>query len=301
MGRKRKVVRRRLVPAEVLQRLSYIDTIHIILRTSIGADQYKSLFSLCIGETRTRRSEYGPGRFHNIVELHRPTREAIEMLRSITQDVDDAVRIVRVDIALDLVTATETESQLLQDYMLGGFMPTASPRVPVKFVNSTGYFNKDTKAGEVFVLYSDRPCKVNGRPCLHVESRIKGAAALRRIGLRDFQGILDLNYTEFWRKRLRLQVMPSTTFAARAIVKQAQKSRSAAPLDDEAASKTDYYLRRLSTSYHDALVAHNYHIHLRTGLPLLKRVGRLFSKEPNDWALPPNENAVWRVAEDLSE
>jgi hypothetical protein len=57
-----------------------------------------------------------------------------------------------------------------------------------------------------YVIYSDKPSKINGQLCCHLEVRFKGNAALKREGLATFYPyIQDDFFYKFWKKHLQLR------------------------------------------------------------------------------------------------
>jgi hypothetical protein len=57
-----------------------------------------------------------------------------------------------------------------------------------------------------YVIYSDKPSKINKKFCCHLEVRFQGSAALKDAGLNTFFSYLkDDFFYKFWRKHLRLR------------------------------------------------------------------------------------------------
>jgi hypothetical protein len=59
-------------------------------------------------------------------------------------------------------------------------------------------------APNVSVIYADKGSKVTGEDCVHIDWRINGGAALRRAGIHSLRDLLDLDYRQFWGKRLKI-------------------------------------------------------------------------------------------------
>lgn len=54
-----------------------------------------------------------------------------------------------------------------------------------------------------FVVYGDRPCRVDGSPfSVHHDWRIRGRAAVQRAGFAEVADLLTLDFGQFWQERL---------------------------------------------------------------------------------------------------
>jgi hypothetical protein len=52
------------------------------------------------------------------------------------------------------------------------------------------------------VYYADRPSKVSGEPCLHVEARIRGRDALSERGIHSARDLINFDHRQLWRDLL---------------------------------------------------------------------------------------------------
>jgi hypothetical protein len=59
------------------------------------------------------------------------------------------------------------------------------------------------------VVYSDRPSKVTGGSCVHIEYRVGGTRALLNDRFPSPGTVQRLDHREFWQKRLHLMEPPS--------------------------------------------------------------------------------------------
>jgi hypothetical protein len=74
----------------------------------------------------------------------------------------------------------------------------------VFYIGATRY-SGPRNAPNIFALYGDKPNRNSGAlHCAHMEWRIKGAAALRRAGIRSLEDLLNFEPAVFWTKRLSL-------------------------------------------------------------------------------------------------
>jgi hypothetical protein len=72
---------------------------------------------------------------------------------------------------------------------------------------TTQYWSDISPTTRNLAVYSDRPSKVTGTPCCHVEHRRCFADACRRRELGTFQELLDLDYHAFWKRELYLKAI----------------------------------------------------------------------------------------------
>jgi hypothetical protein len=136
--------------------------------------------------------------------MHQPTTE---ILRYLSGGFDAHV-ITRFDVALDLVTRTFGEAEALHNYIERRLVqPRRSPS-GVKRFKSTVYYARASARNNI-VIYSDKPSKIDGRPCCHIEWRIGRGAAVRAAGVDSAADIVALDHRAFWAKRLVLRDLPA--------------------------------------------------------------------------------------------
>jgi hypothetical protein len=147
----------------------------------------------------------GPSRFdYNFVQritLYQP-REALEWL-SRRNDVSPNYA----EFSLDWVFASEGDR-------IAAFRATACTLVKqhhraqgIRFVGEGDHltlYSGPRTAPNVIAVYADKPSKITGEPCVHVEWRAKGVPALRRAGIHSIRDLLDFDHRQFWRDRLIL-------------------------------------------------------------------------------------------------
>lgn len=75
----------------------------------------------------------------------------------------------------------------------------------VLLVFGTTRYTGPRRAPNVLAIYHDKPCRVTGEvDCVHLDWRIRGAAALRRAGIHSVRDLLTLDRRKFWAQRLLL-------------------------------------------------------------------------------------------------
>jgi hypothetical protein len=299
VGRKRKITRRRLVPADVLASVSFIDSVFLEMHKKLQPSMYGALLdALYQGADRSvkrlhmKRLPYGDGsQYHYRLTLHQPTKDCVQMLVEIQQADPKIFSIVEVHVALDLTAETYLECENLQDYFLEMLLPTSRPNGPVVETGRTAYYNRNIGVGAEVAIYSDRPSKVLGGPCAHLEWRTRGAKVLAKEELRYPQQLLELDHLKFWKKRLTLWHSPQDAAVLRSILRM-QAKRGESPSADRATRLLNV-LRRQSLSVRGVLVGHNYYLNLLDTAGVHARPRRLFKPEPVLWALPEPANSLW--------
>jgi hypothetical protein len=300
MGRKRRVVRRSLVPVAVDEAISYVDTICVNLPVGMKKEAFRDLRVGLLEALRPNRGRYLPkkmfrtdGKWFWTVFVHQPTIAALDVLQRSTSP----FRITQVHVSLDLLPTDLRQALTLQRYIESRLVVTKRPSARSVHVDDcTTYFGKGARRGSEVVLYSDRRSKAEQtRACLHIDWRIKGAEALRAASLSTPTDVVELNHRRFWDERLLLWRAPSPgdllaarqrevkrqfpEYAedARKIKRQVNVSLRAASGPDLDIIATDllYFMNQNRWIYGD-------------------RPSRLFLREPHQWMLPCELNAMWR-------
>lgn len=189
---------------EITARISYIDTLQIWLAAPLSSEQLETLRSLCggvsvfTGKLRNRRD------LRRRYLIQQPSASAIEFLRHKASYVH---LINRFDVALDLTVADPNEAQRLYDFFLRLKVQKWHGRRRMAFSNRTAYASKDRRAPRNLVQYADKMSKVTGTPCVHLELRLKGAEACRRVGINFLEDIPGLSHRKLWAKELCLRAI----------------------------------------------------------------------------------------------
>ncbi len=133
--------------------------------------------------------------------LHQPSKEAIARLAD-----EPMIKITGVQVALDLVTRTFTEADRMQSFLRTRLVSRSRNGKGIVRRGSTDYFGLERHQGPNtgFAMYAGKPSKPSeNRPCAHLEIRVRGAAHLRRLGLRSPEELISLNHTTFWKQIFR--------------------------------------------------------------------------------------------------
>jgi hypothetical protein len=307
MPRKRKVVRRSLLPTSVVAELAYLDTVCMVLPEKMPEEIFGALSQSVrdsVGRDKKRcickRVPTANGFWHYKLFVHQPTLDSMDFLARGSEDPCRA-RLLEVHIALDLITENHESARLLQNYLEARFLPSGRLKKPVKCygprASQTTYYNWKTRKGTELKFYSDKPSKVTGSPCLHIEWKIVGSVALAAAELRTINDLVELDYRKFCDERLSLWRAPKVAELIKLHQKLQQSNRltSGAIRSENAATR----LIRSAQGDNGRIVAQDLLLALmKAEKQFSLRPKRLFSREPHDWMLPPKNNALWLVNDD---
>ncbi len=139
------------------------------------------------------------------LQLHQPTRTALEVLREFARLRMMAVN--RVEVALDLLTSTDEDAGAVYEYLDRHLVQRWHGADPVAYVRGTRYTRRRRWGSRQLVMYADSraAAKNNGQPTCHLELRASGAEQLRRVGLESPEKLLALDHDAFWRRFLVLE------------------------------------------------------------------------------------------------
>jgi hypothetical protein len=285
----------------IAQSRSYIDSVEIQQKRYFRADFIKAVQSAC-------KSTYGPnewdtygGRILLSLWLHQPQPPALVHVR----DRGITTSIVRVEVALDLITASYADARMLQAFFVRHLFPSVRPGENVTWKETTAYFayNSALGAGTSVAIYADKESKaVPGAPCCHIEWRISGSKALADASLRTPSQLLSLDHTAFWRRALRLVETPVPEQIGALWLRGFTSSRSKLPRQFPFRSRSES-LRRVPSVFlrphsgEDGEVTSNndlaVYLYQRRKAFTGQSIASLFRPAPNEWLLPPAENALW--------
>jgi len=320
LRRKRRVAYVPGVSLTEVDSLSYIDSIFLSLPCAMLPEEHAALELAVNGGDQTGKRRL-VGKTHKykaswiyLLAIHQPTLEAIGVLDRL----NTPYKIVRVHVALDLIVDKSSEAMQLRDYVVARVVKSGRPSKAISFETErpsgkpslvraipydiddgpggTAYISRGTKEGVEVAMYGDRPTKTySGKPCLHLEWRIRGAQALRSSGLRTLAGVALLDHREFWDKRLRLLRAPSAVTLTRALqIRSRSKGTTPAGPATPAVREASMLLHAHQINAGGDVVANDLLAILsKSALLKGKRPVRLFTREKHGWMLPPDKNALW--------
>ena len=136
------------------------------------------------------------------VTFNQPTRDILLELDSLL-DMTVPVYINRVELALDVLTNTASDAEVLQ-HRVARMVEKRWERNGAFESSGTVYIGRGSGRSQM-VLYSDRPSKVQrGRSCLHIEYRLRTVSKVREIGIRLVGDLVNFDHHLFWQQHLRL-------------------------------------------------------------------------------------------------
>lgn len=299
-----------LIP-DLTDRRSYVDTVGVRMPRLLEKPQFRDLRMALVQELRPHKRRMVLERirlpppsdgFHLVLWIHQPTVNAIEILKR-----DCRCHLYSVHVALDLFTPSAEHAGEVQRYLERRLQKNGRPATPLRRVQETVYIGESAcpapRRGTKLAMYSDKPSKITGGPCTHVEFRTTGATWLEAKELGSLDAVMELDHQNFWAKRLRLRVPPRSdrllflmaerlarwqrTHGTR-VVSPRQKRVEVA--SDVLASECDRLnLESVDASSNDALYA----CHRIEGLSG-RMPPNLFKHEDAFWMLPViNRNALW--------
>lgn len=185
---------------------SYVDTVAVHSRWDLTIEERRDFEMSGCGNVISRPNAPNGTYRGTVTKIHQPSRETIELLAAQWQ----RFRVTRVDVSLDLLTSGRSSASELHEFIRGSVALRSRPGVFEEDVEGTTYIPKlRMRRGLQAVIYSDRHSKVFDKPCCHLELRLKGAAAVRALGLSGAEELLTFDFRSFWNARLDLRDVPS--------------------------------------------------------------------------------------------
>ena len=142
------------------------------------------------------------------VPLHQPSKQILPVLDDLQRE--HRAVLSWLDIAVDLTTRTSTDADRLKDWLVRrlSLLWCRSRCVRIVTNRRTGattiYFDWENKHRNL-AIYSDRPSKLTGEPCCHIELRLRGAQTCRRNDLQFASyDLLELDPRWLFDKHVRL-------------------------------------------------------------------------------------------------
>jgi hypothetical protein len=112
-----------------------------------------------------------------------------------------------VEISLDWVFSSGSDKDAAFEFLCKHLVKKNHRGQGIRFVGKDDKITRYSgprSAPNVTAIYADKVSKVTGQDCVHIDWRINGGAALRRAGIHSLRDLLDLDYHQFWRKRLTI-------------------------------------------------------------------------------------------------
>ena len=186
----------------------YVDVLGVCLRDWLSPAELGYLKAHCV-ELRLRRYPLWMPAYCLSVRLFQPDQQAIEFIA----EKGDRVRMTYLEIARDEIKTVEEQVQAWLDLTYGHLIQLRhGKRRQRRWENGNwrsadlsrvvyrhGKKVKQRSVGMVFQAYGDRPSKRTGElNCCHLEAKVYGSAALRRVGLNHVRDLLNFDFNAFW-------------------------------------------------------------------------------------------------------
>ena len=182
----------------------FIDVAQVWFRTPLSEKERRRLKADCgslllAQDIRISEPAWWDWSYRQVIRFCQP-QEAVQQFLA---ERDDA-HMNYAELARDYILESEEAVIERQQFVQKHFVQRWHRNRPlVVFDNgnySTGY---GKRRGTSFLIYGDQYSKVTGEfPCLHFELKIRGAAALRRMGLTHPRDFLTFNVSSYWTNNL---------------------------------------------------------------------------------------------------
>lgn len=287
---------------EKFKSLSYFDSIEIQQRRYFRSDFLKFVQSHCGSIAGPRSIQLENGISIQSLWLHQPSRDVIERL------LETECRIIRVHVALDILSGTKAKAKELQEYLSQTFVLSSAPYDPVTWFrtddnpsgDSTCYFgfSKPRGPGKTAALYADRVSKVTNTPCCHLEARLELLDTLQRSSVDNAQNLLNFNHKEFWQQRIMLLQPPTELDIGKAWCKAFTKSSYSKKFPygtrTNSMQRVGALLLRAAQDRHGNVNANDLLYFLKNTSVLGKQRPRgCFKTLDSSWIVLPSENGLW--------
>ena len=211
-----------LFDTPALDHVAYFDRVYVWLKYPLWDEQLEDARQRSGANIRDWNYTMPWGPYHQRLDIRQPTREQLRLLQPYIPS--DAL-VNGGEFAYDFIAAGSESARLMQREWDARSFKTFQTRN--KWYESGSSVNgkhqpytvetsyTDTRgASSNLVAYSSKVSKVNGKPCLHVELRLSGKAAMVAAGITKFSDLATLDLVALLRKRVILLV-PKTDILER--------------------------------------------------------------------------------------
>ena len=184
---------------------AYIDSVALWLDKKLANTEIRTLKRLCGHRHSKQGRPWRSNAYRYRLHLHQPTKEALRFLDEIVTSRGIGYFINWVDLALDYVFHDESEARLFYVFFDQHLIKPWHGRQQLQYVETTRYTSERRWVRNQIILYCDKPSRISGEPCTHLEWRVrtKGATQARKLG--DLQNLIAFDHRAFWRTQLVLK------------------------------------------------------------------------------------------------
>ena len=200
------------IQAKIHQRFGYVDKLTTALATPISRQHKKELEPLCGYQQKqqekrvaTRPTSRHPTLRIYTYDIFQPTPQACTFIAE-----NYPVHLIKsVEISLDLITHTQDDALLLQDFLVNHLRKKWPGHQKLrKYTSGSGHTTPywcNSESRQNLLAYADRPSKVTGSHCVHIEWRINKTSVLKNYGYTNIQQFINFDFRSFWDKHLLLR------------------------------------------------------------------------------------------------
>lgn len=188
----------------IISRIPYFDVVKLWTYRPLIDSEMRTLESLSgrKPDCRSEEKKFYPYNYRYLITLSQPRDEAFSFLDKV---LEGRYFLNYIEFALDLITETRLDAEEVQDFLDGHQIKLWRGKQQLGYYQTTTYSSKDRWVNNEIVRYSDKPSKMNGRHCCHVEWRMCGAGTIRTAGINNLLNLMDFDHRNFWKKRIQLR------------------------------------------------------------------------------------------------
>jgi hypothetical protein len=182
---------------------SYVDTLFIFLPIqSLPPGVVRRLQAVNSGKVFANPCDTPKGRWGWIIVTQQPSEDAVLILDDYVQRYNG--KIVRLDVANDLYPDSLITCRTWLKHHL--VLKYRRSRDMLQRAHTTYWVNHRRRSAPArnVALYCDQPSKVNGRPCVHLELKLRKARTIRRFGINRVSDLLHVNPAELTQRLVKL-------------------------------------------------------------------------------------------------
>ena len=196
----------------IISRIPYFDVVKLWTYRPLIDSKMRTLESLSgqKPDCRSKVQKYYPHNYYYRLTVFQPRDEAFSFLHKVLKG---RYYINSIEFALDLITKNMIDSDKIHDFLDGHQIKLWRGKQQLGYYQTTTYSSEDRWVNNAIVRYSDKPSKMNGRHCCHVEWRMSRAGTIRTAGINNLLNLMDFNHNNFWKKRIQLREIKRESLA----------------------------------------------------------------------------------------
>ena len=192
------------LPPKPLDTQAFFDVVRIRLAKKPRNTEIKELKRRNKGRVKFPRQINPVVGFPCVIALQQPTTTALKYLASLAKDRNIDHYVSYVEFALDVILRDSADANTLGEYVLARLIQPWF-RGDIRLFDHACYFGARKWGRQQLVLYWDRPSKIHGTSCVHIEFRVSAKAPLRRLRANTLTKLIKFDHREFWKIHLRLE------------------------------------------------------------------------------------------------